>query len=147
MSKPTEIISKLQDQLQASADLSYVNDNNILLGTRDNITQFPCIVLEPLGIREIDSTYPKQKLFMTVAVVGFINVMNKDKQIVGDTTDKGVMDLENDIKKAISSDITLDGYAISAKPISSAYEFVEYPVRSVAINVEILFEQVATERS
>jgi hypothetical protein len=144
--KPAEILDQLQDQLKASAFLSYVDDTNILLGTRTDIKQFPVIVIEPLGIREADYTYPKQKLTMTVAVVGFINCTNKDKQIVGDTTDRGIVDFENDVKKAISSDITLAGCAIWAKPVSTAYDFVEYPVRSFSINLEILFEQVATTR-
>ncbi len=146
MSKPTEILSQLQTQLKNSSALAYIDDNNIFLGTRENITQFPCIVLEPLGIREIDSTYPKQKLTLTIAVVGFINVIDKDKQLIGDAVQKGVMNFENDVKKAISSDITLNGYAIDTNLTMTAYEFVEYPIRSFVINVEILFEQIAKER-
>jgi hypothetical protein len=149
MSKRAEILDQLQDQLKASAFLSYVDDTNILSGARpiSGIIQFPMIVIEPSGWKEADYTYPKQKITMTVAVVGFINCTNKDKQIVGDTTDRGIMDFENDILKAISSDITLAGYAIWAKPSSGVYsEPTEYPVRSFVINVEILFEQVATTR-
>jgi hypothetical protein len=146
LSKPSEILSQLQDQLQASSYLSYVNDDNILLGTRDNIVQFPTIVIEPIGMKEIDNVYSTQRLFFNIAVVGFIHVMNKDKQIVGDATDKGILDLENDIKKAISSDITLGGYAIDTNLNTTAYEFVEYPIRSLSINLEILFQQTAATR-
>jgi hypothetical protein len=147
MSKPANILSQLQTQLKNSSDLSYVDDNNIFLGAREGISQFPCIVLEPLNIGEVDHAYPKQRLTMTVAVVGFISITNKDKQIVGDATEKGVMDFENDVKKAICSDITLGGYAIDIALTMTAYEFVEYPTRSFSINCEILFEQVSSTRA
>jgi hypothetical protein len=146
VSKPSEILAQLQNQLKASADLNYINDENIFLGVRDSITQYPCIVIEPLGMIEGDYVYPKQKLHFKIAVVGFIHVTNKDKQIVGDTTDKGILDLENDVKKAISSDITLGGYAIKAASEETAYDFVEFPVRSFSINLDVLFEQIATTR-
>lgn len=146
MSKPAEILFQLQTQLKNSSYLDYVDDNNIFLGARENITQFPCIVLEPLNIAEVDHVYPKQRLTLTVAVVGFISITNKDKQIVGDATERGVMDFENDVKKAICSDITLGGYSIDVDLTMTAYEFVEYPVRSFSINVSILFEQDSKTR-
>jgi hypothetical protein len=146
MSKPAEILTQLQTQLQGSADLSYVTDTNVFLGVRENITQFPCIVIEPLGMTELDYVYSKQKLHFRISVVGFIHVTNKDKQIVGDTTDVGILDLENDVKKAISSDITLGGYAIKTEIQETAYEFVEFPIRSFSINLDVMFEQTAATR-
>jgi hypothetical protein len=146
MSKPSEILTQIKTQLQNSADLSYVNDYNILLGVRDNMVQYPCIIIEPLGLLELDYVYPKQKLHFKIAVVGFIKVTNIDKQIVGDSTDKGILDLENHVKKALSSDITLGGYAHKLEIKETAYEFVEYPVRSFSISVDVMFEQIATTR-
>lgn len=116
------------------------------MGVRESITQFPCIVIEPSGMSEMDYVYPKQKLHFKITVVGFIHVTNKDKQIVGDTTDRGILDLENDVKKAISSDITLGGYAHKVAIQDTAYDFVEFPIRSFSISLDVMFEQTAATR-
>lgn len=147
MSKPSEILTQIKTQLQNSSDLSYVNNYEILLGVRSNMVNYPCIIIEPLGLLELDYVYLKQKLHFKIAVVGFIKVTNVDKQIVGDTTDKGILDLENDVKKALSSDITLGGYAIKLEIKETAYDFVEFPVRSFSLSIDVMFEQTSTVRS
>jgi len=147
MSKPVDIINQLLTQLQDSSALSYVQDANILKGARESITLFPCIVLEPIRITEKDYVYEKQRLVMNIAVVGFTKVLNKDDQITGSGDDRGIMTLENDVKKAISSDITLGGYAIDTNIKETVYELIEYPIRGFSINIEVLFEQDAVNRT
>jgi len=145
MSKPADILSQLKTILENSSDLSYVK--NVFLGYREGIVQFPVIILEPVRIVESDGVYGRQDLRLSVAIIGFISVKNKDKQIVGDANYKGILDFENDVKKAISADRTLGGYAIHTTFIETRYEFVEYPVRGFAIDVEVRFRQDTKERT
>jgi hypothetical protein len=148
MSKPSEILSALIAQLKASTDLSFIDDNNFFLGVRDNITQYPCLILEPLETSEGEYVYPKQRLTLRIAIFGFIEVQDDvDKQIVGDATNRGILDVENLVKKAISSDIKLGGYALDTTMKSTLYEYADYPVRGFTINVDVLFEQASTVRT
>lgn len=139
-----DIINQIKTQLSASDDLSYVKE--FLVGIKDNITLFPTIYIDYMGTSEDDITYQSQELRAHIAVVGIINVSSQENQIVGNSTVKGVLRLENDIKKAISSDPTLNGKAIHTRIIESKTE-PDYPKRSIAIELEVLFRQNAQTRS
>jgi len=145
MSKPADVLNQLKTILENSSDLSYVK--NVFLGYREGITQFPVIILEPMRIVESDDIYGRQELRFSVAIIGFISVKDKERQIVGDANYKGILDFENDIKKAISADRTLGGYAIHTTFIETRYEFVEYPVRGLAIDIEVRFRQDTEART
>lgn len=149
MSKPADILSALQDQLKNSADLSYINDECIFLGARESLSQYPCIVIEPLPnsveINNDMNIYVDIRYF--VAVIAYNKVMESNKQIVGDSNVKGIADIENDLKKAISSDGTLGGVAVETIIHTSDLDFQEWPVRSVALEVEIFFRQNRTTRA
>jgi hypothetical protein len=141
MSKPYDIDCQIITQLKNSADLNYVNDYEIFLGVRNSMTNYPCIVVEPLNSIEMNYVYPKQKLHQKYAVVGFIHQPNADKSI------EDMRKLENDVKKALSSDITLGGYAHKLEIKETAYDFVEFPVRSFSLSIDVMFEQTSTVRS
>jgi len=147
MSKPASILSALLTQLRNSSDLNYVNDESILLGVRESISFFPCIILEPLALLESDEIHDRQELTFRIAVIGYIETTLKDKQIVGDANTKGILDFENDVKKAISSDLTMGGNAIHTQIVETRYEFVNFPVRSFAMDVEVWFRQTAAGRT
>lgn len=144
--KPALILTALKTQLQNSSTLSYITDGNIMLGVREGITMYPCIVIEPLELAEAEYAYTQERLTMSVAITGHIQVQNKDKQFVGDANTKGILDIENDIKLALDSDRTIGGTAIHMNVRGSVYDFVNYPVRSVTINVDILLEQTKGTR-
>lgn len=144
--KPATILSAIQTQLQNSANLSYITDGNIMLGVRETIPRFPSIIIEPSELAETEYAYPKQRLTFSIAIIGYIEVMNNDKQFVGDATTKGILDLENDIKLALDSDRTLGGAAHHLNIRRSVYDFVNFPVRSVTINIDILLEQTMSTR-
>lgn len=149
MSTPAQILTAIQDHLKNSAHLSYINDDCIFLGARESMPQFPCIVIEPLpNSNEITNdmnTYVDIRYF--VAVIAYNKVMEPNKQIVGDDYVKGIADIENDLKKAISLDGTLGGVAIDTIIHTSDLDFQEWPVRSVALEVEIFFRQNRTTRT
>jgi len=147
MSKPSEILTALKAQLQNNSNLSYVNDAAILLGIRKELTIFPSIVIERISNSEANYVYPKKRLTMKVAIVCFIDVKDKDKQIVGDANVKGTMDIENDVKLALDSDLTLGGKAFKLEIIDSLDDFIDYPIRSVEIIVDIKYEQTKGTRA
>lgn len=147
MSKYATIIDALQDQLQAATSLSSVDDLMIMKGVRESVATFPAIFIEPLGTKEEDYSYPKERLTARIAIMGFLRVLDKDKQIAGDVTTPGILDLENNIKLAIDVDRTIGGNAIHADIVETTYEFEEYPIRGVSVILEILFEQTRATRT
>lgn len=144
---PASIISAIKDKLEDNATLSgYIKQ--FLLGVRENITLFPCIIIEFVGDRLIAESYPNEQRILTANITAYVQVLNKDKQIVGDTNTKGVADVENDIRKALSSDNTLgltDVY--DSRIVSSVHDFEQYPVRGFAINFEVHYRQNRTTRA
>jgi len=133
-----EILTQLKTQLDN--ELTYP----IFLGIREELTQFPCIIIEPIGIAEgVDgeAVYNRVDATLTVGIYGYVRVHNKDKQIIGDSNTKGVVDVARDIKLAIDSDRTLSGKAIHTTIIDTVFSIVDYPFREVQVNLEILYRQ------
>jgi len=149
MASTDTIIAQIKTQLQNSSALSYVDDNLIFLGARDTINQFPAIVLEPLRVDESSErdVYQSVDLRIFFAVIGYVNIPDPSYQMVGDGSSiKGILDVENDIKKAISGDRTLGGNAIYTWIRTSTFDLDQFPVRSVGIEIEVLTRQTDTTR-
>jgi hypothetical protein len=138
---PASIISKIKTTLEGDSTLSgYIKE--VFLGVRENITLFPCIIIEYIGDNIGTETYPYEQRVLNVNITAYVKVTNKDKQIVGDTDTKGVANVENDIRKALSSDNTLglaDVY--DSRIMSSVHDFEQYPIRGFAINFEVHYRQ------
>ena len=141
MSKASTIASYLQSVLQDSADLSAVEDTNIWLGVKETITSFPCLVIESMGGELVSETYPYERRIKRFAVIGYIQEFNKDTSL----TD--LLDLENNVFKALSQDVTLDGNALDVNIRGEAEEFSQYPIRGFSIDVDVLYQQDRTERT
>lgn len=145
---PASIVSAIKTALEDSSYLSYINDNSIFLGVRDSISVFPCIIIEPIGNTLTDEAMPNEYLILNINITAYIQVYDKEKQIVGDTQTKGVLDVENDIKKALSSNSTLGlAEVIDTKIVNSVHDFEQYPVRGFAINLEVHYKQNRTTRA
>ena len=145
---PATIFSTIQTILKNSSDLSYIVDENILMGVRESITIFPSVLIEPIGDKIIEESFAYEERILSVNITAYVQIYDKDKQIVGDTNTKGVLDVENDIRKALSADNTLglaDTY--DARIISSVHDFEQYPIRGFAINLEIHYRQSRTART
>ena len=145
---PAKIIAALQDKLQASTDLSYINDAHIFVGRRKAIANYPVIVIEPSGNKVVSREYPYENIALKVVIAAGLRVYDEEKQFVGDTSIRGILDFENDIKKAVSSDNTLGGECIDMNILDVQNDDAEdYPIRSFIINVEILYRQNITTRA
>jgi len=145
---PSSIISAVQDAIQNSASLSYVADDSVYLGVRENITIFPCVIIEPVGDRLLEETFAYEERVLSINITGYAQVHDKDLQLIGNAAIKGVLDIENDIRKAISSDITLglsDVY--DTRLVSTVHDFSQYPIRGFAINVECHYRQDRVTRT
>lgn len=146
MSTPATILGALKSQLEADTTLGdYIK--KVFLGVREDVSEFPCIILEPLGISEGDEIHNRQELTMRVAMICYIRVFDADKQIVGTTEVKGILDIENDVKKAISADLTIGGNVLHATMPDTRYEFTDYPIRSFTLEVALYFRQTLTTRT
>jgi len=113
-------------------------------GTRDNIpvNNFPCIILEPTNAPEEAVTMPhKTEINFTATIFSYIKIFDVDKQIVGDATTKGILDLNFDIKKALGAHIDLDGECLYFSFPDTRFDFSSYPFRGVEIDMKITLRQ------
>jgi hypothetical protein len=139
---PASILSAIQSILKNSSDLKYVADDSIMLGVRENVAIFPAILIEPTTDKVITSDFAFEQRLLTVNVTAYVQVYDKDHQLVGDANTKGVLDVENDIRKALSSDTTLGLQGVyDAQLLFSVHDFEQYPIRGFAINMEVHYKQ------
>jgi len=116
----------------------------VYAGTRDNIpvNLFPCIILEPISAPEESVTIPHNtEINFTLTIFGYIKIFNVDKQIVGDATNKGILDLNFDIKKALGGHIDLDNECLYFSFPNTRFDFSSYPFRGVEIDMQITLRQ------
>jgi len=113
-------------------------------GTRENIpvNNFPCIIMEPTNAPEEAVTMPHNtEINFTATIFGYIKIFDVDKQIVGDATNKGILDLNFDIKKALGAHIDLDGECLYFSFPDTRFDFSSYPFRGVEIDMKITLRQ------
>jgi len=148
MGTPSSIIRTLQSQLQGDSNLGIVSDDYIFLGVRANVSKFPCIFLEPLRIEESEFVSTKQEMFFNIGIIGFVKHLGTDKDdVIADSSLVGIMDLENRIKLAVDSDLTIGGEAIHTEIIETRYNYNSYPERSVEVEIRIRFRQTQGTRT
>ena len=113
-------------------------------GTRESIPlqNFPCIIMEPVNAPEEAVTMPHNtEINFTIVMWAYIKIYNVDKQIVGDVTTKGILDLNLDVKKALGSHIDLDGECLYFEFPDTRFDFDSYPIRGVGIDMKITLRQ------
>ena len=140
MSQPetvfTNAVNVLKDALKSGENLSYVR--KVFEGWRDNIpdSQIPCIIVEPSDLKETTPFYEEEsELYFGLTITAIVKVFDKDKQIVGDTRHKGILDICEDIKRTFGGDIDLGGAAMSFQFPDTSFNFVSYPLRGVEIKM------------
>jgi hypothetical protein len=98
--------------------------------------------LEPTNAPEEAITMPhKTEINFTLTIFGYIKIFDVDKQIVGDVTNKGILDLNFDIKKALGAHIDLDGECLYFSFPDTRFNFNSYPFRGVDIDIKITLRQ------
>jgi len=141
--KLEDIWNKIKTILEEDTVLSpYIKV--VYSGTRDDIpvNMFPCIILEPTNAPEEAVTMPhKTEINFTATIFAYIKIFDVDKQIVGDATNKGILDLNFDIKKALGAHIDLDGECLYFSFPDTRFDFSSYPFRGVEIDIKITLRQ------
>jgi hypothetical protein len=152
MSNPGEIIKALQDTLQANSGIVTtcgISANNILLGRRTANYEFPCIILEPVSLIE-DTTSDIQAtrfLELHISLFAAVKVRDDEKIVAGDDTTKGILDIENYIKAAISATPQLGLTDIYFTYIlSTNYANINFPIRELEMEIKVTFKQTAASR-
>lgn len=137
------IFNKVKSILEADTVLkTYIKV--VYAGTRDNIplNNFPCIILEPINAPEQSITMPHNtEITFTLTIFGYIKIFDIDKQIVGDVTLKGILDLDFDIKKALGAYLDLDSTCLYFSFPDTRFDFSSFPFRGVEIDVRITLRQ------
>lgn len=140
------LINKLKAERKKGQSLSYVK--GIYEGVRNKITAFPVIVVEPKREPEVDGAiYGRTDSKFEIEIFGIVKVHDKNKQIVGVGQTRGILDLKNDILKALSEDHTLGCVVKDVNITDVVYEWRDYPARSVTITVELEYSQNTITRS
>jgi len=146
MSSPADALTRLNTLLTNHANLTYVKQ--FMFGVREKITLYPVLIIEPVSVGKEDNLMSAvADLKLEVDIYGLLTVegYDKDKQIVGDATYKGILDFENDVKIAIDSDQNLAGNVIDMI-IGNIEYAVEYPVRQFKLRLTIFLRQVIGTR-
>lgn len=137
------IFEKVKSILEDDAVLK-IYIKKVYAGTRENIpvNNFPCIILEPTKAPELPVTLPhKMEIGFKITIFAYIKIYDVDKQMVGDATTKGILDVNYDIKKALGAYIDLDGECISFEFLDTSFSFEDFPFRGVEMDMEIILRQ------
>ena len=145
---PTGIMERVKTKLKESSYLAYVNQ--IEIGAREGAypeTNKYNIFLEPKTNDETDADYswPKVQPKFTISILGYCNVKDVTRQVVGEGNIKGILDFEEDIKKALgpekqSADV-LGCNAINFWFGATGYDFSAWPVRGFELELIIQYRQ------
>jgi hypothetical protein len=142
MARAKDIVTAIIAQLKSSATLSYIPDTQILEGIRFNVVKFPTICVETTGRRVAEHTYAFNKIKLGVKIFCLVNITDKDHQITGTDTIKGIADMEDDIIKAIDANET---FGISdvyyCHPDTIVEDITLYPLRGFSITLDLLYRQ------
>jgi len=147
--KVETIFNKVQSILEDDLVLKeYIK--KVYAGTRADIptSNFPCILLEPTNAPERDATMPHGiEIDLGITIFAYIKVMDIDKQIVGDATTKGILDVNYDIKKALGAYVDLDDTCLTYTLPDTRFTFENYPFRGVEIDMDIMLKQNLVTRA
>lgn len=133
-----DIKDQIVTQLTGYAGLTSLGIKKVFEGNRDQVSDdnYPCIMVEIFKNAEVrNDTNTKVDLVATFAVAGFKKVIKVDDQL------NEMMELEKQIKKALSQDVTLNGNALDLNFTESVYDTDFWPIRAVIVTIEVLYRQ------
>ena len=145
---PNAIVAAVVTRLKTSTYLSYIDDNNIFEGARDDRQNFPSITIESAGGQVVEYNFPYEVKILKLIVNCAVNSYDKDHQLTDNGKLKGLLTVKNDILKALSQDDNLglsDVYWVYMPSEQDAN--INYPIRESNINVEIKYRMDRKLRS
>lgn len=131
-----------------NTNLDYIQ--KVYKGYRDNVPEsmFPCILVDVVNAPEESATMPQRnQINFTLEIIGVIKVFDVDKQIIGDDSIKGVLDVNEDIKKSLGAYSDLDGECLYFTFPDTRFSYNSFPFRQVEIDMQVTLRQNFTDRS
>ena len=118
-------------------EISYASQ--VLIGSRDAITEFPAILMVPIRQVIVEETAAARTFRCEIQIRGYVKEQSPNDRA------SSLASLEEDIRAAIETDKTLGDYAINTRLGQASYNFSEPPVYAVTIAGEILLRQELPE--
>jgi len=141
----TQVVTILKNAQAGSGSLNYVKE--IAEGVREDFANFPIIYLEPQTCTEDRYSIPNHiRIKLNILIYIVLDVYGITKQIIGDTTAQGIMDIEKDIKNTLEAYPDLNGKALKFQFLTTNYSIVSYPYREAEITMEVEFVTLRTSR-
>lgn len=137
------IKAKLVAAQVSGQPLDYVKANSLIDGRflTEPSGVFPAIMLEPEAVDEGPHTVPERfRLTYRYSIYCAVENMDFGKGIMGSGTDRGIVDLVNDVKNVLSADLRLGLAAVGVLRIkfpTTRYFVDNYPVREAVITTEV----------
>lgn len=159
MATAKQVLNQVKTVLDADATLAVATKayiKRIDLGLRRGLAKadFPCIQIEPAVQTESVEPYPNVDAHLMLHIVAYTHVFDIPVLLTGDANYKGVLDLEQDIKKALGS------YQFPTLGLSGLIEFTfprteftisenvaEFPVRGVIIDMDCHYRTTLDTRT
>lgn len=123
--------------------LEYIKANSLIDGhfLTEPSGVFPCLMLEPESVKEEPHSAPERlKLTYIYSIYCAVENMNFGTGIMGDVSNKGIVDLVNDVKNVLSADLRLGLASSGVLRITfpnTKYFVDNYPIREAVITTEI----------
>jgi hypothetical protein len=137
-----EVVSILKHSTVLGAYVQEIDE-----GVREDVPKYPAIILEPIREDEVQHTVPQYKrITFHISITCWIEVYTRDKQIVGEKSDIGVLDIARDVKNELSKFQNLNGKAIKIDFPNTTYVFETYPYRSAEVLMTAEFITQSTSR-
>lgn len=146
------VVSKLETA-QSSGLLTYVK--NIYEGRKEDISAdaFPAIMIEPDRTDEVDhalaGSSSQVRLLFRLDIFVLIRHNDREKQVVGEGTTRGILDIVNDVKNVLQVDPTLGVVGVNDSRFPTTEHQIsleEFPVRLAMIEMEVDFISRLTTR-
>jgi hypothetical protein len=137
-SREEKVWKAIKTILTTDADLNYVG--KVYEGWRETTptSAFPAIYLEPSAATEEPYAVPsRHRINFDIKIIGEIECVDYDVQIIGDATRKGILDLANDIKSVLWKSPNLNGNCQRFSINSTTYDFRNFPFRHCEITMRI----------
>lgn len=142
------IWTQLLTTLRGAPTLSYIK--YVFPLRRYNIEPdcLPCIMIDPVKNNELekDMNQTKDKWFyVNIFAFSSANYNEFDKNVVGDNSYKGTLDIENDIIACLQSSYTLGDNVIDTQFDPTIFDEVsmdKYPARGLVIPVKFMYRQI-----
>lgn len=139
-------VYNILENARNGGSLSYIK--NIIEGVREDIVDYPVIILEPDNeVESVITTPYNVNCVFNIMITCWFEVINKDIQIIDRSErEKGILDIVVDIKNELCKYPNLNGKCQKFSFSNTRFIFENYPFRGVEITMAIEYITHSTQR-